>query len=104
MLDNQAGRISKGGDLILSLINHLIDAFGLFSPLYTFALYSPFNSSFTMGSMENGHSTERRFGTLAVHAGAPHDPVTGAVIAPVRLRLFAFTASPASTELSLTIA
>jgi cystathionine gamma-lyase len=23
------------------------------------------------------------FGTLAVHAGSPHDPVTGAVIAPV---------------------
>ncbi|KAJ5677396.1 Cys/Met metabolism PLP-dependent enzyme-domain-containing protein [Penicillium maclennaniae] len=38
-----------------------------------------------MGSMENGHSTERRFGTLAVHAGAPHDPVTGAVIAPISL-------------------
>lgn len=40
-----------------------------------------------MGSIENDHSTERRFGTLAVHAGAPHDPVTGAVIAPVRLRI-----------------
>ncbi|OQD78273.1 hypothetical protein PENDEC_c001G02690 [Penicillium decumbens] len=38
-----------------------------------------------MGSIENGHSTERRFGTLAVHAGAPHDPVTGAVIAPISL-------------------
>ena len=25
------------------------------------------------------------FGTLAVHAGAPHDPVTGAVIAPISL-------------------
>lgn len=25
----------------------------------------------------------RQFGTLAVHAGAPHDPTTGAVIAPV---------------------
>lgn len=24
-----------------------------------------------------------RFGTLAVHAGSPHDPTTGAVIAPV---------------------
>lgn len=36
-----------------------------------------------MGSTENTHTTERRFGTLAVHAGAPHDPVTGAVIAPV---------------------
>ena len=24
------------------------------------------------------------FGTLAVHAGSPHDPVTGAVIEPVR--------------------
>ncbi|KAJ5702884.1 hypothetical protein N7488_010432 [Penicillium malachiteum] len=38
-----------------------------------------------MGSMENGHSTERRFGTLAVHAGAHHDPTTGAVIAPISL-------------------
>lgn len=25
------------------------------------------------------------FGTLAVHAGSPHDPVTGAVIEPVRI-------------------
>lgn len=34
---------------------------------------------------QNGASTpqDRRFGTLAVHAGAPHDPTTGAVIAPV---------------------
>ncbi|KAJ5728626.1 uncharacterized protein N7483_003134 [Penicillium malachiteum] len=38
-----------------------------------------------MGSMENGNSTERRFGTLAVHAGAHHDPTTGAVIAPISL-------------------
>ncbi len=28
-------------------------------------------------------SPVHQFGTLAVHAGAPHDPVTGAVIAPV---------------------
>ena len=35
-----------------------------------------------MGSLDNGHLAERRFGTLAVHAGAPHD-TTGAVIAPV---------------------
>ena len=27
--------------------------------------------------------SERAFGTLAVHAGSPHDPVTGAVIEPV---------------------
>ncbi|KAJ5658129.1 cystathionine gamma-lyase cys3 [Penicillium longicatenatum] len=38
-----------------------------------------------MGSFENGQATERRFGTLAVHAGAPHDPSTGAVIAPISL-------------------
>ncbi|KAJ5092186.1 cystathionine gamma-lyase cys3 [Penicillium alfredii] len=38
-----------------------------------------------MGSTENGYSSERRFGTLAVHAGAPHDPTTGAVIAPISL-------------------
>lgn len=37
-----------------------------------------------MGSTENG-TTDRGFGTLAVHAGSPHDPVTGAVIAPVSL-------------------
>ena len=36
-----------------------------------------------MGSIENNHTTNARFGTLAVHAGAPHDPTTGAVIAPV---------------------
>ncbi|KAJ5120544.1 Pyridoxal phosphate-dependent transferase major region subdomain 2 [Penicillium bovifimosum] len=38
-----------------------------------------------MGSTENTHTTERRFGTLAVHAGSPHDPVTGAVIEPISL-------------------
>ncbi|KAJ6184396.1 hypothetical protein N7519_005697 [Penicillium mononematosum] len=37
-----------------------------------------------MGSTENG-TTNRGFGTLAVHAGSPHDPVTGAVIAPISL-------------------
>ncbi|KAI9681161.1 MAG: cystathionine gamma-lyase cys3 [Caeruleum heppii] len=30
-------------------------------------------------------SPVHQFGTLAVHAGAPHDPVTGAVIAPISL-------------------
>ncbi|KAI9934433.1 hypothetical protein ASPWEDRAFT_30815 [Aspergillus wentii DTO 134E9] len=35
---------------------------------------------------ENGTAPqEPGFGTLAVHAGAPHDPVTGAVIAPISL-------------------
>ncbi len=36
----------------------------------------------------NGHSAEKPahgFGTLAVHAGSPHDPVTGAVIEPISL-------------------
>ncbi|KAL4951318.1 cystathionine gamma-lyase [Aspergillus filifer] len=38
----------------------------------------------------NGHNgdspaTQRQFATLAVHAGAPHDPTTGAVIAPISL-------------------
>lgn len=28
-------------------------------------------------------SPVHNFGTLAVHAGSPHDPVTGAVIEPV---------------------
>lgn len=51
-----------------------------------------------MGSMENGHSTERRFGTLAVHAGAPHDPVTGAVIAPVCLRLRPYSSGTAANH------
>lgn len=37
-----------------------------------------------MTGHENGNlAQDRRFGTLAVHAGAPHDPTTGAVIAPV---------------------
>lgn len=37
---------------------------------------------------DNGHisaSDKARFGTLAVHAGSPHDPTTGAVIAPISL-------------------
>ncbi|ODM19846.1 Cystathionine gamma-lyase [Aspergillus cristatus] len=36
----------------------------------------------------SGHisaSDKARFGTLAVHAGSPHDPTTGAVIAPISL-------------------
>ncbi|KAI9044600.1 cystathionine gamma-lyase CYS3 [Aspergillus affinis] len=37
-------------------------------------------------NFSNGESAQdRRFGTLAVHAGAPHDPITGAVIAPISL-------------------
>lgn len=32
-------------------------------------------------------SPVHKFGTRAVHAGAPHDPVTGAVIEPVRIEL-----------------
>lgn len=38
------------------------------------------------GSIETpprAHSPVHRFGTLAVHAGSPHDPVTGAVIESV---------------------
>jgi hypothetical protein len=36
------------------------------------------------GNAQNGEGAQdRRFGTLAVHAGSPHDPTTGAVIAPV---------------------
>lgn len=72
-------------DLILS-INHLIER-----PPATFLLlllsvnhYITFSYLNMTGSMQNG-SAERRFGTLAVHAGAPHDPTTGAVIAPVCL-------------------
>lgn len=38
-------------------------------------------SGFSNG--QNGLTQEREFATLAVHAGAPHDPTTGAVIAPV---------------------
>lgn len=44
-------------------------------------------------SNSNGHNgesnsiQERQFATLAVHAGAPHDPHTGAVIEPVGLDL-----------------
>lgn len=37
-------------------------------------------------NFSNGEpAQDRRFGTLAVHAGAPHDPITGAVIAPISL-------------------
>ncbi|OJI97766.1 hypothetical protein ASPVEDRAFT_79456 [Aspergillus versicolor CBS 583.65] len=34
---------------------------------------------------QNGQTQERQFATLAVHSGAPHDPTTGAVIAPISL-------------------
>ncbi|KAL4883651.1 Cys/Met metabolism PLP-dependent enzyme-domain-containing protein [Aspergillus karnatakaensis] len=38
------------------------------------------------GHGQNGESTQKpEFATLAVHAGAPHDPTTGAVIAPISL-------------------
>jgi len=39
----------------------------------------------TMSSPEKLPSPTHRFGTLAVHSGAPHDPVTGAVIEPISL-------------------
>ena len=35
------------------------------------------------GAAANGESPAGGFGTLAVHAGSPHDPVTGAVIESV---------------------
>ncbi|KAF7713893.1 Cystathionine gamma-lyase [Penicillium ucsense] len=38
-----------------------------------------------MGSIEENKTTARGFGTLAVHAGAPHDPATGAVIESISL-------------------
>jgi len=31
-------------------------------------------------------NSPHKFGTLAIHAGSPHDPVTGAVIAPVSIK------------------
>ncbi|PLN75364.1 cystathionine gamma-lyase [Aspergillus taichungensis] len=37
------------------------------------------------GHSMNGSASGKAFGTLAVHAGAPHDPSTGAVIAPISL-------------------
>jgi len=33
--------------------------------------------------MQPSEHGQHGFGTLAVHAGSPHDPVTGAVIEPV---------------------
>lgn len=52
-------------------------------------------------------SPVHRFGTLAVHAGSPHDPVTGAVIESVRsLRLYVrkFRANRPQISLSTTFA
>ncbi|RJE25431.1 Cystathionine gamma-lyase [Aspergillus sclerotialis] len=45
------------------------------------------HSDFPSQPLQNGNGVaeERQFGTLAVHAGAPHDPVTGAVIEPISL-------------------
>lgn len=56
------------------------------------------------GSADASHA--RQFGTLAVHAGAPHDPTTGAVIAPVRsnclwLQLVIWTCRLTSSQISL---
>ena len=42
-------------------------------------------------------SPVHRFGTLAVHAGSPHDPVTGAVIEPVSVLVFSRIVSPSAT-------
>ncbi|KAL2885951.1 Cystathionine gamma-lyase [Ceratocystis lukuohia] len=39
----------------------------------------------TVGASHNNSTAPRGFGTLAVHAGSPHDPVTGAVIEPISL-------------------
>ncbi|EAW15113.1 cystathionine gamma-lyase CYS3 [Aspergillus clavatus NRRL 1] len=42
-------------------------------------------ASSDLPSQNGAGAQELRFGTLAVHAGAPHDPTTGAVIAPISL-------------------
>lgn len=56
---------------------------------------------------QNGDSVSqaRGFGTLAVHAGAPHDPTTGAVIAPVSSprQEFGYHATTNSKELDLSV-
>ena len=39
----------------------------------------------TIQTPERAPSPVHGFGTLAVHAGSPQDPVTGAVIEPVRI-------------------
>lgn len=48
------------------------------------------HSDFPSQPLQNGNGVaeQRQFGTLAVHAGAPHDPVTGAVIEPVSFLTF----------------
>ncbi|KAJ5902388.1 cystathionine gamma-lyase [Penicillium taxi] len=60
-----------------------------------------------MGSFEDSPSEKHRFGTLAVHAGAPHDPVTGAVIAPTSVGnpvgLYEYTRSANPNRLVRTI-
>ncbi|KAI9657638.1 MAG: cystathionine gamma-lyase cys3 [Bathelium mastoideum] len=43
------------------------------------------NSNHSIETPPRAPSPVHRFGTLAVHAGAPHDPVTGAVIEPISL-------------------
>lgn len=68
------------GDIISSTPYHpyiLINTTAIFSLLYP-NLHWPVLIQNKMGSVQND-----RFGTLAVHAGSPHDPATGAVIAPV---------------------
>lgn len=43
------------------------------------------NTEFPIETPPRAPSPVHRFGTLAVHAGSPHDPVTGAVIEPISL-------------------
>lgn len=46
-------------------------------------------------------SPVHRFGTLAVHAGSPHDPVTGAVIESVWSNHFLEGTQPLTEQISL---
>ena len=49
-------------------------------------------------------SPVHKFGTSAVHAGSPHDPVTGAVIESVRnLEAFAFYSTISDTRPDLPV-
>lgn len=69
--------------------------------LFLFTL--PLSLSYTLSTATTKMPADNaRFGTLAVHAGSPHDPTTGAVIAPVsRFLVITCLVTPTANQIAL---
>ncbi len=68
--------------------NHAGDRYYLVHSLCRFLLVNSFSHSDLSGSLMKG------FATLAIHAGQPADPITGAVMPPISLSTTFAQSSP----------